>query len=111
MNLPNEPQFPVAKLGKFAGRKAAYVVLPEVYRTLRRPVQSAEQVQQRALSRSGFPDQSKFFAAGRFQVQPCKNHQLRSARAVGFLQSDGSYSRPGIVVVHPLSVVSISILS
>ena len=44
MNLPDKTQLPVPKIGQLVLRELADVFMTEVYRTLRRPVQTAQQM-------------------------------------------------------------------
>ena len=58
----------VLPVRQFIRRETAYVVLPEVYRTVRRRVQTSQQMEQRALARAGFAYQRHLFALLDFQV-------------------------------------------
>jgi len=93
VNLPYKAQLPVAKLGEFARRKLTYVILPEVYRTVRRPVQTAEQVQQRAFTSARLADQRQLLAGRNLQIQSAENHQIGVAGAVPLLQPNGPNHR------------------
>src|SRR5271167_402616 len=69
VNLPHKTQLPIAKLSESACGKLTNVILPEVYRTLGRPVQTAQEVEQGALPGPGLAYQSQTFAARDFEVQ------------------------------------------
>src|SRR5579862_12576 len=101
VNLPDKTQLPIAKLSEFACRKLTYVILPEVYRTVRWPVQTAEQMQQRALARSGLPDQRQLLAFCDIQVQPAKNDQIGVAGTVPLLDIYGSDHLKGKLASTP----------
>src|SRR5580692_1561041 len=90
MNLPDKTQLPVPKIGQLALRELANVLMTEVYRTLRRPVQTAEQVQQSALARARLAHQRQPLAARDIEVETGENDQLRAAGAVGFGKSRGA---------------------
>jgi hypothetical protein len=89
LNLPDKSQFPVAELRQFVRRKSAYVVLPEVYRTVRWRVQTSQQVEQRALAGARLADQGHLLAFGYLQIQARENHQLGLARSIHLRQVHG----------------------
>src|SRR5882724_948278 len=100
MNLPYKSQLPVAERCQIVRGKLTNVTLPEVYRTLRWPVQTSEQVQECTFASAGFADECKLFTLLDFQLHVFENHQLAIAGAVGFGKIDGA-DRGG----HPISIL------
>ncbi len=90
MNLPDKTQLPITKLRELIRTEPAYVILPEVYRTVRGRVQTSQQMQQRALAGAGFAHQRKPLAARDLEVEAREDHQVRTAGAVALLEAYGA---------------------
>src|SRR5580698_8436102 len=67
VNLPDKTQLPIAKLSEPARGKLTNVMMPEVYRTLSGPVQTAEEMEQGAFAGARLADQGEALSAGDFQ--------------------------------------------
>gem|GEM_PF-4236125 len=79
VNLPDKAQLAVAELSEAVRRKLTYVILPEVYRTASRPVQTAEKMKKRAFAGAGFANESKLFAALDVEVEAAEDDQVSIA--------------------------------
>src|SRR5580704_12954493 len=90
MNLPDKTQLPVPKIGQLILRELADVFMTEVYRTLRGPVQTAQQVQQRALARARLANQREAFAAGDVDIEAGEDHQFTAAGTIGLGKAGGA---------------------
>ena len=77
VNLPDEPQLPVAEISLLPVRESGNLDTPVVYRTVRRPVETAEQMEQSGFAGPRFAHQREHFAAMDFQVQARKDNQFR----------------------------------
>ncbi len=84
MILPYEPYFPVSKFSELGIRETGYVLMIEVYRTCRRPVQTAQQIQEGALARSGLADDGNPFPAGDLELHIGEHDKIVIARNVSF---------------------------
>lgn len=93
VNLPDKPQLAISELGESFRRELTYVILPEVYRTARRSVQTAEQMEQRTFPRARFTHQRELFAARNLQIEARKNDQIVVAGAITFLKTQRSDDR------------------
>src|SRR5579859_2471219 len=70
-------------------RKLTNVILIEVYRTIRWPVQTAQQMQERTFARAGLSHQRELFTARHFEIQILEDDQKAIPGAVALGQADG----------------------
>ncbi len=73
MDLPNEPKLPVAEISLLPVRESGNLNTPIVYRTARRPVEAAHQMQQSGFAGTGFTDKRKHFATIDVQIEARKD--------------------------------------
>ncbi len=79
MILPNKANLPVAKLRELGVRERENVLLSEVYRTVRRPVQTSQKIQQRTFACAGLADQRQALSAIHLEGEAGENHQVAAA--------------------------------
>ncbi len=82
MDLPHEPDRPVAQVRQLGVRQRRDVLRPEIDSALRRPVQPAEQVQERGLAGARLSHDGQPLAPPHFEIETGKHHQLIVAGAV-----------------------------
>ncbi len=68
MNLPNEPYLSIAEISFFPVRESGNLSTSVVYRTVRRGVQAAQQMQQGGFPCPGFANQRQHFAGIDIQI-------------------------------------------
>jgi len=78
VNLPNKPNFPIAKVRLLGLCETRYLSTSVVYRTRGRPVQTAQHMQQGALAGPALSNQGQHFATLYIQVKPGKYNQFAS---------------------------------
>jgi hypothetical protein len=74
VELPNKADLVVAKLGRSVFRKRIQLQVREIYVTRGSPIKSANDVQQRTLSRARFTYDGEHFAFGHLKRQIFKEH-------------------------------------
>ena len=91
VNLPNEPNLPVAKTRSFGVGERGNLFRAKPDGAVCGPVQAPQQVKKGGLAGARFAYQSQPLAVPDFQVQALKHHQLARAGAVLFAQPGSPY--------------------
>lgn len=84
VDLPDKTQLPVAKISLLPVRESGNLRSIVVYRTVGRPVETAEQMQQCGLACAGFADEGEHLATMDLEVQAGEDYDLGVPRGIDF---------------------------
>ena len=107
VELKNKSNMPGAPRGQQPFGEAVQTLAAYADRTARGPVQSANQIEQRALARTGRPHQRQKFAGGNFQVQIAQDVNFLRAAPEYFFHAVNADQSVSLLLVVSLMVFSL----